>query len=51
MPEKKKMTIWNKFVKYQRTQFPDKTLKDILQNYDKSEYAKFKKNPEEYLGK
>ena len=51
MPEKKKQSIWNKFVKYQRTKFPEKTLKQILQGYNKAEYAKFKKNPEEFVGK
>ena len=45
----KKKTIWQQFIKYQRQKNPEKTLKDVLKNYDKLLYAKFKKNPEQFL--
>ena len=49
MSEPKKKNIWQRYIAYQRKKFPEKTLKDILKNYDKSEYAKFKSNPESFL--
>ena len=45
----KKKTIWQQFITYQRKKHPEKTLKEILKNYNKKEYAKFKNNPEEFL--
>ena len=45
----KKKTIWQQFIKYQRQKDPEKTLKDVLKNYDKKEYAAFKKDPESFV--
>ena len=45
----KKKNVWQMFIEYQRKKNPDKSLKEILKNYDKELYAKFKKNPSEFI--
>ena len=45
----KTKTIWQQFIAHQRKKNPEKTLKDILKNYNKKEYAAFKKDPEKFL--
>ena len=43
------MTIWQSFVKYLMKKHPKRPLKELLQNYDKKIYEKFKKDPVKYV--
>jgi len=45
MPKKKQQvpSMWRKYVKYLIKKNPGKALKQLLKNYSKSEYEKFKK--------
>jgi len=49
MPKKTAPTMWRKYVKYLIRKNPGKPLKQLLKNYSKSEYEKFKKNPKLFI--
>ena len=51
MPKKKQQvpSMWRKYVKYLIKKNPGKALKQLLKNYSKSEYEKFKKNPKLFI--
>ena len=43
--------MWRKYdvVEYLMRTNPDKTFKELISNYDKKEYAAFKKNPKQFV--
>ena len=41
--------MWKKYVEYLLKTNPDKTLKELISNYDKKEYARFKQNPKQFV--
>ena len=41
--------MWRKYVEYLMKTHPDKTFKELISNYDKKEYAAFKKNPKQFV--
>ena len=41
--------MWKAYVKYLVKKYPDRTLKDLLKNYDRAEYARFKQSPTQFV--
>ena len=41
--------MWKKYVAYLMKTNPDKTFKELITNYSKTEYAAFKKNPKQFV--
>lgn len=49
MKRAKSKSVWQRYVAHMRKQNPGQPLKKLLQNYDKADYAKFKKDPTSFV--
>ena len=47
--KRKSKSVWQRYVAHMRKQNPGTPLKKLLQNYDKADYAKFKKDPTSFV--